>query len=92
MMVKSNVCGLEKSLRILSGTVLLLCYYLGVINTGWDIAALIAGSYLLVTGLSEFCPINLLFKINTCRTKIPGTKNKNYGTQEGNKTILLRDE
>jgi hypothetical protein len=68
-MVGSNVCGIEKSLRILSGVILLLCYYLGVIRSGWDIAALIAGAYLLITGLSEFCPINLLFKINTCQTK-----------------------
>jgi hypothetical protein len=65
--MRTNVCGIEKTLRIITGMILLGLYYFGIVNGSLGITLLITGAALLTTGLSGYCPINALLGINTCR-------------------------
>ncbi|MEO0291233.1 MAG: DUF2892 domain-containing protein [candidate division WOR-3 bacterium] len=61
--MKKNVCGLDKTVRIILGIVIIL---LGLIfKTLWGLIGIIP----LITGLIGFCPLYILFRIDTCKLK-----------------------
>ncbi|TVP51251.1 MAG: DUF2892 domain-containing protein [Halomonas sp.] len=62
--MKSNVGGIDKTLRILIGILLIALTLVGVIGSwGW------VGVLPLATGLFNFCPAYKLVGINTCKMK-----------------------
>jgi hypothetical protein len=64
-----NVGGIERSIRIVIGIVLLgIGAFAGLPPVGMAVA-LIAGTIALVTGAIGYCPLWSLFHINTCPTK-----------------------
>jgi hypothetical protein len=80
-----NVCGKEKMLRIIAGSILLVLYLLNILTgTAGTIAAIIGG-LLLLTGLIGYCPLNTLLGINSCKTKTapsgPGISQMNQNPQ-----------
>ncbi len=56
-----NVGGIDRVLRIVSGLVIVSLVFIGP-QTAWGWLGLIP----LVTGLTGFCPVYPLLKINTC--------------------------
>ncbi|MEO0255441.1 MAG: DUF2892 domain-containing protein [candidate division WOR-3 bacterium] len=61
--MKKNVCGLDKTVRIILGILIIL---IGIIfKTLWGLIGIIP----LITGLIGFCPLWLLFRIDTCKLK-----------------------
>ncbi|MEO0270757.1 MAG: DUF2892 domain-containing protein [candidate division WOR-3 bacterium] len=61
--MKKNVCGIDKTIRIILGIVIIL---LGLIfKTLWGLIGIIP----LITGLIGFCPLYILFRIDTCKLK-----------------------
>ncbi|NWN83963.1 MAG: DUF2892 domain-containing protein [Halomonas sp.] len=60
----SNVGGIDKSLRIVVGALLILLALTGTIGVwGW------VGVVPLATGLFNFCPAYKLLGVNTCKLK-----------------------
>lgn len=60
-MLKSNVGGIDRILRIVAGIVLIALTLMGVIGIwGW------IGIVLLATGLFRTCPVYSLLGFNTC--------------------------
>jgi hypothetical protein len=64
--MKSNVGGIDRTLRIIVGIVLLLVGLLAPLDMTWRIVALVVAAIALVTAFVRFCPINAMLGINTC--------------------------
>lgn len=69
--MKSNVCGIERTLRFVIGILLLLAGTFVTFDTAaWlDGVLLVIGVVLVATAAIQFCPLNLLLGINTCEQK-----------------------
>jgi membrane-associated protease RseP (regulator of RpoE activity) len=62
--MNSNVGGIDKSLRILVGIILIVLALTGTIGVwGW------IGVLPLATGLFNFCPAYKLLGVNTCKIR-----------------------
>jgi len=62
--MKSNVGGIDKTLRIVAGLILVVLAATGTIGMwGW------IGVVPLLTGLFNFCPVYTLLGMNTCPMK-----------------------
>ena len=68
-----NVGGIERPIRILVGILVLgigVFANLPLIGTAF---ALLLGSIALVTGVIQYCPLWMLFGLNTCPAEMPPT-------------------
>ncbi|MGB7989494.1 MAG: DUF2892 domain-containing protein [Candidatus Methylophosphatis roskildensis] len=62
--MKSNVGGIDKTLRIVAGLILIALAATGTVGMwGW------IGVVPLVTGLFNFCPVYSMLGMNTCPMK-----------------------
>ncbi|OYT18990.1 MAG: hypothetical protein CCU26_13745 [Nitrospira sp. UW-LDO-01] len=61
-----NVGGVERPIRMGIGAVAILIGLFAGLSTGMAGAALTVGAILLLTGVVGFCPLFMLFGINTC--------------------------
>lgn len=62
--MKSNVGGIDKTLRIAAGLILIVLAATGMVGAwGW------IGVVPLATGLLNFCPVYTLMGMNTCPMK-----------------------
>lgn len=62
--MKSNVGGIDKTLRIIAGLILIVLAATGMVGAwGW------IGVVPLATGLLNFCPVYTLMGMNTCPMK-----------------------
>ena len=62
--MKSNVGGIDKTLRIVAGLILIALAATGTVGIwGW------IGVVPLATGLFNFCPVYMLLGMNTCPMK-----------------------
>ena len=64
-----NLGGIERTIRIVLGAILLALGAFGELPVWGTATALVVGAVVLVTGAIRFCPCWLLFGINTCATK-----------------------
>lgn len=63
--MKANVGGMDRSVRIVLGLILLpLAWF--ALSGGLAIVAYAVGGIALVTGLVRFCPVNAMLGIDTC--------------------------
>lgn len=67
-MLKTNVGGTDRILRIVAGLALLVWFFLDNGTGFWHYAKLI-GIVPLLTGLMSSCPIYSIFGMNTCPMK-----------------------
>lgn len=65
--MKSNVGGIDRTLRIIVGIALLLVGLAAPLEMTWRIVALAVAAIALVTAFVRFCPINAMLGINTCK-------------------------
>jgi membrane-bound ClpP family serine protease len=63
VIMKKNVGRADQFIRILLGLVLIVLSFF--VPTVWDIIMLILGILMILTGTISYCPVYLLFKINT---------------------------
>lgn len=61
--MKRNVCVIDRTIRIFLGIVIILTGL--IFKTLWGIIGIIP----LLTGLIGFCPLWLIFRIDTCKLK-----------------------
>ena len=66
-MVKTNVCGVDRVLRVALGLVLLAMAFVGP-QTPWGFIGLVP----LLTGLFSTCPLYSLIGLSTCAVKANG--------------------
>jgi len=64
-----NLGGIERSIRIVVGLMLLAVSYGAELPMAASVAAIVVGAVALVTGLIGYCPAWALFGINTCAAK-----------------------
>ena len=62
--MKTNESGLDRTLRIILGIVLLGLYLLGYVGGTLGIVLVILGAIALITGIVGFCPLYKLFKFS----------------------------
>ncbi len=60
-----NVGGVERTIRLVIGIILLALGFLHVVTGGLAIAAYVIGAIALITGLVQVCPAWSIFGINT---------------------------
>ncbi|HLP98297.1 MAG TPA: YgaP-like transmembrane domain [Sideroxyarcus sp.] len=64
--MKCNVGGIDRSIRVILGIVLLLVGLLVPMEMLWQVLVLVAAAIALVTAAVRFCPINAMLACNTC--------------------------
>ena len=61
-----NVGKTDQTVRYVLGVLLVVAYFLHWISGTWGLVSLILGIIFLVTAAIRFCPLYLIFGINTC--------------------------
>ncbi len=74
MLLRRNVGGLDRALRIVAGLILLPAGLLLIRSSGYGLIAVALGLLNLVTGLSGFCILYVPFGISTARTGSPAER------------------
>ncbi len=72
--MKANMGMADKAIRLLGAIILIIFFYKGVLTGIWGIIGLIVALLLTVTSLIGYCPVYLLFGINTNTSKKPMKK------------------
>lgn len=67
--MKPNVGGLDRTLRMIAGLVLILIGTFIVNSTGWMAASIGLGAVLFLTGFFRFCAAYLVCGRDTCQVK-----------------------
>ena len=63
-----NVGGVERTVRMVGGAALLGLGLAAPMKKPWKIAAGAVGAMELMTGITAYCPVNVLLHRNTCPT------------------------
>ena len=64
--MKCNVGGMDRTVRIVLGVVLLIAGLAAPVELIWRIVALVVAGIALVTAVVRFCPANAILGINSC--------------------------
>jgi len=67
--MQKNVGSIDRAIRALAGIALLAAFFLGALQGGLGIAALVVGIVMLATAAMGWCPPYKLLGINTCGVK-----------------------
>lgn len=67
--MKCNVGGIDRSIRVVLGIILLLVGLLVPMEMLWQVLVLVAAAIALITAAVRFCPINEMLACNTCDSK-----------------------
>lgn len=67
--MKANIGSSDKLIRLGVAIVLIVLFYLEIITDTMGMIALVIALLLTVTSLINFCPLYLIFKINTAKKK-----------------------
>lgn len=63
--MKVNESNTDRIIRAVAGVVLAVLYFANVVSGTFGIILLVVGAILLLTAATGFCPLYMLFKINT---------------------------
>lgn len=63
--MKRNIGNVDKYIRLILATVLVILFYANVFSGLWGILVLMLALILTATSLLNYCPLYDLFKINT---------------------------
>lgn len=65
--MKKNMGGLDRSLRVIIALIITLLYFNEIISGTLGIVLLVLAMVFVLTSLVSFCPLYVLFKLNTCK-------------------------
>lgn len=68
--VNKNVGGADMAFRLIIGGGIVVLGCTPWVSGGWQVACFVVGGILLATGITAYCPINALFKVNTHRKPV----------------------
>jgi hypothetical protein len=69
MAITKNVGGIDRTTRIVLGLLFLSIGLFGEIGAGGKTISFVLAAVGLITGLLNYCPLNALLGMNTCKTK-----------------------
>lgn len=61
--------GFDRTLRLLIAAIVVALYYFEIIDGTWAIVLLVFSAIFVLTSFVSFCPLYILFGINTCNIK-----------------------
>jgi len=64
--MKCNVGGMDRTLRIIVGIILIVVALLVPLSLVWQVLLFVIAAVALVTASIRFCPANALFGLNSC--------------------------
>lgn len=67
--MKANMGSIDKTVRLLIATLLIVLYFLGVVEGVLGTVALGIAAVFTLTSVISFCPLYAVFGITTCKTK-----------------------
>lgn len=67
--MKKNVGTADKIIRIIAAIIIAALYFTNTITGTLGIVLLILAGVFVLTSLVSFCPLYIIFGINTCKTK-----------------------
>lgn len=67
--MKKNMGGFDRTLRLLIAAIVVALYYFEIIDGTWAIVLLVFSAIFVLTSFVSFCPLYILFGINTCNIK-----------------------
>ncbi len=67
--MKANMGSFDKTVRLLIAALLVVLYFLGVVEGVLGTVALVVAAVFTLTSVISFCPLYAVFGINTCKTK-----------------------
>ena|SRR5581483_10527441 len=67
--MKKNMGTIDKAIRIIVALIFVALYLTGVVTGVWGTVLLVVSGIFILTSLIGFCPLYILFGINTCRLK-----------------------
>lgn len=67
--MKTNMGNIDRIVRVLIAAVVAVLYFTNVISGTLAVILLIFAGIFILTSLISFCPLYILFGINTCKTK-----------------------
>lgn len=67
--MKKNMGGFDRILRLLIAAIVLALYYFEIIDGTLAIVLLVFSAIFVLTSFVSFCPLYILFGINTCNIK-----------------------
>ncbi|KHJ36952.1 hypothetical protein PBAC_28700 [Pedobacter glucosidilyticus] len=65
--MRNNMGGLDRSLRVIIALLITLLYFNEMIGGTLGIVLLVLAIVFVLTSLVSFCPLYVLFKLNTCK-------------------------
>lgn len=68
--MKTNMGGIDKIIRIIIAAIIGYLYYTGNISGTLGTVLIVLAAVFLLTSIISFCPLYMLFGINTCKRKI----------------------
>ena len=63
--MKSNVGGIDSTVRLIAGFTLVILGIFGGFASPWNLVAMAVGAVLILTGLVKFCPVYAVFGAGT---------------------------
>jgi hypothetical protein len=69
MTLAKNVGGVDRTLRIVLGLLFLSIGLFGNLGTAGKTLSFVLAAAGLITGFLNYCPLNALLGINTCKTR-----------------------
>ena len=67
--MKKNMGNADRTIRILAAIVFAVLYFTGTVTGTWGIVLLVLGAVFVLTSLVGFCPLYVMFGMNTCPAK-----------------------
>jgi len=67
--MKANMGNSDKFIRIILAILFSVLYFTKTVTGTMGIVMLLLGGIFLLTSIISFCPLYVLFGINTCKTK-----------------------
>lgn len=67
--MKANMGSFDKTVRLIIAALLVVLYFLGVVEGVFGTVALGVSVVFTLTSVIGFCPLYAVFGINTCKTK-----------------------
>jgi hypothetical protein len=67
--MKKNVGSIDKIIRLLLAAIFIILFFTNVVVGIFGYILLALAAILILTSVFSFCPIFMLFGINTCKTK-----------------------
>jgi hypothetical protein len=65
--MKKNMSSADRGIRLLAAAVMAALFFLNIVSGVWGIILITLSVVFVLTSIAGFCPLYVLFGINTCK-------------------------